>query len=123
MKSVRLLDFIEFDGDSWQVTGQDGATTTLKSLTTAGVREVPLATLLGDGSFVPDSPDRLPNLTDARVLDTLPQDERARVEWLHQHVHEVLTGSPPSAADGDVVIRPEYGPGLRLQDRMAAKLA
>lgn len=124
MKSVRLGDLIQFDGDSWQVAAQDGATLALKSLSTGRVRKVPVADLLSDESYLQDSPDRLPDLANARVLDTLPDAERARVEWLHRHVHEVLTGTPPPTVEDEAPAgRPEYAPELLLRDRMRAKLA
>ena len=50
MKSVRLFDFIAYDGDSYQVIAQDGARLALKSLTTNRVRHVGVAELLADDS-------------------------------------------------------------------------
>ena len=92
MRSVRLFDFIEYDGVSWQVVAQERTTIALKNLATNRIRRLPLLDLLGDESYLPDSPDKLPNLDDAAVLETLDVDTRARVEFLHRHVVEVLTG-------------------------------
>lgn len=96
MRSVRLFDFIEFDGSSWQVVAQEGTTIAIKSLATNRIRRVPLLDLLGDDSFLPDSPDRLPKLDDAAVLDTVDDSTRQRALFLHHHIVEVLTGVPPN---------------------------
>ena len=48
MRSVRLFDCLQYDGNSWQVVAQDGATLVLKNLTTARLRKVAIADLLGD---------------------------------------------------------------------------
>lgn len=122
MRSVRLFDFIQFDGASWQVVAQDGAELALKNMATNRIRRVPVAELLSDDSFLPDSPDRLPSLEGAAALEALDARTRARVERLHRHVHEVLYGIPPEA-EPETVPAPEYDPGNGLQDRIEAKLA
>ncbi|BBY08938.1 Mu transposase C-terminal domain-containing protein [Mycobacterium noviomagense] len=122
MRSVRLFDFIEYDGGSWQVMAQDGTTIALKSLATNRIRKIPLPDLLGDESYLPDNPDRLPSLDNVAVIETLDAETRTRVEFLHRHVVEVLTGVPPN--DGTTIVkpRPEYDPTNRLADRIEAKL-
>lgn len=107
MRSVRLFDCLQYDGNSWQVVAQDGAALALKNLTTGRIRKVTVAELLGDDSYLPDSPDGLPNLN-AAVLETLDPKTRRRAEFLHRHVVEVLTGVPPVLDGGEVVPRPEY---------------
>jgi hypothetical protein len=122
MKSVRLFDFIEYQGASWQVVAQEGTTIALKNLATNRIRRLPLLDLLGDESYLPDSPNRLPNLDDAAVLETLDMDTRARVEFLHRHVVEVLTGFPPSDGITALTPHPAYSTENRLADRIDAKL-
>ncbi len=61
MKSARLLDYITFDGASWQVTSQDGAQPPLTDLSTGSTRQVGVSELLTDESYLPDTPDRLPD--------------------------------------------------------------
>lgn len=76
MRSVRLFDCLQYDGNSWQVVAQDGTTLGLKNLTTGRIRKVAVAELLGDDSYLPDSPDRLPNLDAAAVLETLDPETK-----------------------------------------------
>src|SRR3954454_22001556 len=122
MRSVRLFDFIEYDSTSWQVVAQEGAMIALKNLATNRIRRLPVLDLLGDESYLPDSPDRLPNLDDAAVLETLDMDTRARVEFLHRHVVEVLTGFTPSDGITAQTPHPAYSTENRLADRIDAKL-
>ncbi|WP_222266940.1 hypothetical protein [Modestobacter marinus] len=123
MRSVRLFDFIQFDGSSWQVIAQDGPTLALKHLSTGRIRRVLVADLLGDDSFLPDSPAPLPSLADVAVLETLDDETRARTEFLHRHVIEVLTGTPPDDGNREADPRPEYDPSNALGDRVFAKVA
>jgi len=123
VRSVRLFDCLQYDGNSWQVVAQDGATLALKNLMTGRIRKVAIAELLGDDSFLPDSSDRLPNLDAAAVLETLDRETRRRTEFLHRHVVEVLTGVPPIPDGGEVEPRTEYHPCNLLGDRIEAKLA
>jgi putative transposase len=123
VRSVRLFDCLQYDGNSWQVVAQDDATLALKNLTTGRIRKVAVAELLRDDSYLPDSPDRLPNLETAAVLETLDPETRRRVEFLHRHVVEVLTGVPPIPHGGEVEPRPEYHPRNLLGNRIEAKLA
>jgi hypothetical protein len=76
VRSVRLFDCLQYDGNSWQVVAQDGTTLGLKNLTTGRIRKVAVAELLGDDSYLPDSPDRLPNLDAAAVLETLDPETK-----------------------------------------------
>jgi len=128
MRSVRLFDYLQYDGQTWQVVAQDGPELALKALISGRIRRIGVAELLGDDSFLPDSPDRLPSLDSAAVLETLDPPARERVLFLHRHVVEVLTGATPANLDGDdqvdaAVARPEYDPKLPLRDRIGAKVA
>ena len=133
MRSVRLFDCLQYDGHSWQVVAQDGPELALKNLVSGRIRRVGVGELLGDDSYLPDTPDRLPRLDSAAVLETLDPRARQRVVFLHQHVVEVLTGSPPASAnDGDdhedehedeIVVRQQYDVRLPLKDRIEAKVA
>ncbi|WP_236056946.1 hypothetical protein [Mycobacterium sp. SM1] len=89
MRSVRLFDCLQYDGNSWQVVAQAGTTLALKNLTTGRIRKVAVAELLGDDSYLPDLPDSLPKLETAAVLETLDPETRRRTEFLHHHVVEV----------------------------------
>jgi hypothetical protein len=127
MRSVRLFDCLQYDGHSWQVVAQDGPELALKNLVSGRIRRVGVGELLGDDSYLPDTPDRLPRLDSAAVLETLDPETRQRVVFLHRHVVEVLTGSPPAAAtdndDDEIVVGREYDMGRPLKDRMDAKVA
>lgn len=130
MKSVRLWDFIQFDGDSWQVVAQDGPTLALKSLTTNRIRKVAVAVLLDDESYLPDSPAALPDLNGLSVYETLDPAAAARVKFLHRHVHEILYGVPPANPDADpleeqnpTASKPEYDPARPFMERVHAKVA
>jgi putative transposase len=122
VRSVRLFDCLQYDGDSWQIVAQEGTALALKNLATGRIRKVAVAELLGDDSYLPDSPDRLPNLDAAAVLETLEPEVRRRAEFLHRHVVEVLTGVPPASDGGEVEPRPDYDPRNLLSDRIEAKL-
>ena len=96
MRSVRLFDYLQYDGQSWQVVAQDGPELALKDLVSGRIRRVGVAELLGDNSYLPDVADRLPRLDSAAALETLDRKTRQRVVFLHRHVVEVLTGIPPA---------------------------
>lgn len=128
MKSVRLFDCLQYDGRTWQVVAQDGPELALKDLMSGRIRRIGVGELLGDDSFLPDVPDRLPRLDSAAVLETLDTDARERVLFLRRHVVEVLTGTPPADLDGHneedaPPSRREYDPNLPLKDRIAAKVS
>lgn len=128
MKSVRLFDCLQYDGQTWQVVAQDGPELALKDLMSGRIRHIGVPELLGDDSFLPDIPDRLPRLDSAAVLERLDSDARERVLFLRRHVVEVLTGTPPADFDGHNEEDPppsrrEYDPNLPLKDRIAAKVA
>ena len=112
MKSVRLFDFIQFDGGSWQVVAQDGPELALKNLATNRIRRVPVADLLINDSYLPDGPPPLPSLDKAAALETLSPDARDGVLSLHRHVHEVHAPGSHRRAEEQ---RPTTGPppGLR----------
>jgi hypothetical protein len=120
VKSVRLFDFIQFDGASWQVVAQDGVELALKNLATGRIRRVPVAELLSDDSYLPDSPAPLPSLDGVAVLETLEPDARAQAELLHRHVHEIVYGTPPESVAGTEP-RPEYDLANPLLRRIEAK--
>ncbi len=128
MKSVRLFDCLQYDGQAWQVVAQDGPELALKDLMSGRIRRIGVAELLGDDSFLADVPDRLPRLDSAAVLETLDPEARRRVLFLRHHVVEVLTGTPPADLDGHnegdaPPSRREYDPNLPLKDRIAAKVS
>ena len=123
MRSVRLFDYLQHDGQSWQVVSQDGTMLALKNLTTGRIRKLAVGDLLGDDSYLPDPPKRLPNLDNVAVLDTLDPETRQRTEFWHRHVVEVLTGVPPSAGEDETEPRPKYHPDNLLGDRIQAKAA
>jgi len=128
MKSVRLFDYLEYDGQSWQVVAQDGPELALKDLMSGRIRRVGVAELLGDDSFLPDGSDRLPRLDSAAILETLDTDARERVLFLRRHVVEVLTGAAPAHLDASaeneaVPAHPQYDPSLPLKDRIGTKVA
>ncbi|MCQ9166154.1 Mu transposase C-terminal domain-containing protein [Arthrobacter sp. STN4] len=125
MKSVRLFDFIQFDGVSWQVMAQDGAELALKNLSTGRIRRAPVAELLSDNSYLPDAPAPLPSLDGVALLETLEPGARAQAELLHRHVYELVNGTPPDAAPGTAP-KPDYdlaNPLLRRIEAKAAELA
>ncbi|WP_234809167.1 TnsA-like heteromeric transposase endonuclease subunit [Mycobacteroides saopaulense] len=125
VKSVRLFDCLQFDGASWQVVAQEGTALSLKNLATARIRSVEIADLLGDESYLPECSDRLPDLSQSAILETLDPDTRQRTTTLHRHVVEVLTGVPPVDHDGgDNGVsdpKPQFDPKNRLGERVAAK--
>lgn len=124
MKSVRLFDFIHFDGLSWQVAAHDGAVLALKNLSTGRIRRVPVAELLSDDSYLPDAPAPLPSLDGVALLETLKPEARAQAEFLHRHVYEIVNGILPDAAPGTAP-KPEYdlaNPVLRRIEAKAAEL-
>jgi putative transposase len=129
MRSVRLFDCLQYDGESWQVVAQDGPELALKNLVSDRIRRVGVGELLGDDSYLPDVPDRLPRLDSAAVLETLDAESRRRVVFLHRHVVEVLTGAPPASAadeddhDDEAVVRRQYDVSRPLRDRISAKVA
>jgi putative transposase len=128
MKSVRLFDCLQYDGQTWQVVAQDGPELALKDLMSGRIRRIGVAELLGDESFLADVPDRLPRLDSVAVLETLDPEARRRVLFLRRHVVELLTGTPPADLDGHneedaPPSRPEYNPNLPLKDRIAAKVS
>ncbi|HIW91251.1 MAG TPA: DDE-type integrase/transposase/recombinase [Candidatus Corynebacterium avicola] len=127
MKSVRLLDYITFNGSSWQVTAQDGALLTLTDLTDGSTRQIPVTDLLTDESYVPDTPDRLPDLETTAVLDTLDAKTREYTEFLHRHIYELVHGVPPTSDDADdqrvSEPDPRFSLELPMEQRIAAKIA
>lgn len=128
MKTVRLFDMLSYDGYTWQVVAQDGPELALKELISGRIRKIGVSELLGDESFLPDAPDRLPRLDSAAALETLDPAARERVMFLRRHVVEVLTGRPPAEIDGPdedspTPIRREYDSRIPLKDRIAAKVA
>lgn len=121
MKAVRLFDFIQFDGGSWQVVAQDGSELALKNLATSRIRRVPAANLLTDDSYLPDDPVPLPSLDNVAALERLSPGARDDVLALHRHIHEVLHGLPPGSSPGSTP-KPEYDLANPLQARIEAKL-
>lgn len=129
MKSVRLLDYITFNGMSWQVTAQYGTTLTLNNLATGDTREIEVTELLADDSYTPDTPDRLPDLDSTAVLDTLDPDTRERTLFRYRHIHELVYGVVPTAPRPEASSNelpapdPRYDPDLPMEYRIEAKLA
>ncbi|MGO3259780.1 Mu transposase C-terminal domain-containing protein [Corynebacterium variabile] len=122
MKSVRLLDYISFDGTSWQVTDQNGALLTLTDLSNGNTRQITVADLLTDDSYTPDTPGRLPDLDATAVLDTLDEKARERTEFLHRHVYELINGVPPVVGDKPVASDPRFSLDIPMEHRIDAKL-
>lgn len=122
MKSVHLLDYISFDGFSWQVTAQDGALLTLTGLSDGTTRQISVTDLLSDESYVPDSSDRLPDLDTAAILDTLDPETREHTEFLHRHIYELNNGTPPEMDDPPAEPDPRYSLNLPMEQRIDAKL-
>ena len=118
---VRLFDYISFDSASWQVAAVDGTTVALKNLATGRIRKLPILALLGDESYLPDQRVQTPPLGNPAFLETLPNEARARVEFLYRHVVEVLTGQTPGV-DDEMAPLPQCDPSLPMQDRVDAKL-
>ena len=54
------------------------------------IRKVGVAELLGDDSYLPDTPDRLPRLDSAAILETLDLAAKERVLFLRRHVVEEI---------------------------------
>lgn len=122
MKSVRLFDCLQFDGNSWQVVAQEGTTLALKDLVNGRIRRIGVSELLGDDSFLPDGPERLPDLSQSAILETLDAATRRRTETLHRHIVELLTGVVPHDGGQEIEPKPHYNPENRLMDRIEAKL-
>ncbi|MEZ2392122.1 Mu transposase C-terminal domain-containing protein [bacterium RCC_150] len=125
MKSVRLFDFIQFDGDAWQVVRQEGPTLFLKSLTTHRIRKIPAATLMESDSYLPDSPDRLPALDQEADIGRRSAQEQKKIAFIHRHIFEVLYGYSPDVEGNESPspeLRPEYDPSLPLYRRIDAKV-
>lgn len=123
MRSVRLFDCIEYDGHSWQIVAQDGNIVALKNLMTSRIRKVQIPELLADPSYLPDRPTSLPDLDQVAVLETLDRPARARAEFLHRHVVELLAGRTPSDGQDEGAARPEYDPRHPLFERIDTKVA
>lgn len=121
MKSVRLFDYIMLEGESWQIVTQNGPKLSLQSLSSSRIRHISITDLLSDDSYEPDVPDRLPDLENAAVLDTLDSETRQRAEFLHRHIFEVLAGVPPGS-DENLSPKPEYHLHNTLQQRLEAKV-
>ncbi|GAB2514739.1 Integrase core domain protein [Corynebacterium atrinae] len=123
MKSVRLFDYLHFDGDSFQVIALEGTTLSLMSLTTNRVRHLGVSELLSDDSYEPDSPDRLPILDDVSVLDSLDSETREKTLWLYRHIHEIVHGAPPLTVMENIATEPnpQYAADHPLLARVEAK--
>jgi len=111
MRFVRPLDLIEYDGQGWQVVSVDeDAMVVLRNLADAQFRTVSGVDLLQDVTpAIPQpKPTTLPDLSDASILEDLDPEDRARTEFLHRAVFEVLTGRPPGALPQDFEPDPAY---------------
>ncbi|MFI7529688.1 Mu transposase C-terminal domain-containing protein [Nocardia salmonicida] len=123
MGSVRLFDNISYAGQPWQIVAQDGPALVLQQLVTGARRHITVAQALADADPAPDLPDRLPSLSTAAVLETIPINARDHAQLLHRHVVELLTGLAPGLDSAEHPPRPEYDPALPQRDRVAAKVA
>lgn len=125
MRSVKLFEFIHFDGDTFQVIARDGAWLALHSTTNSLVRHVSEQTLLSDDSYEPVDLVSQPLLDDAAIFDRMDADEREEVMWLHRHVYEVINGVPPlfGFKEGVVVPKSEYSADRLMKERISAKVA
>lgn len=133
MATVRLFDFIEFDGRAWQVVAQDGTELALRDLGTNRIRKVPVLDLLQDDSLLPDEGSQESRFEDLSVLDTVPTQTADRALFVHRQVYEVLHGYPPQWArlnDDEQTeeeingIEPnlDYDPSNTLESRIEAKV-
>lgn len=127
MRFVRPLDLIEYDGQGWQVVSVDeDAMVVLRNLADAQFRTVAGIDLLQDVTpAIPQpKPTALPDLSDASILEELDPDDRARTEFLHRAVFEVLTGRPPGALPQDFEPDPAYNlAATTLGERLEVKSA
>lgn len=125
VRSLRLFDLIEFDGQVWQVVAHDGPRVALRNQVTQRIRNVELSSLLADDSFLPASHPDDTAIADVAVLDSLDAAEAERVTFLYRHVHELVHGQPPPdpATGLRPEPRPEYALTIALKDRIHAKLA
>lgn len=125
MRFVRPLDLIEYDGQGWQVVSVDeDAMVVLRNLADGQFRTVTGIDLLQDvAPAIPQpKPTALPDLSDASILDDLDPEDRARTEFLHRAVFEVLTGRPPGALPEDFEPNPAYDLATTtLEERLTAK--
>ena len=126
MKSVRLFDFIQFDGVSWQVVAQDGTELALKNLSTGRIRRVPVAGLLSDDSYLPDDPPLPCRHWTVSRLSRRSSPVPGHMRCLHRHVYELLNGTPPDAAPerrpspnttSPTRLQPDRGQGGRARRR------
>ncbi len=126
--TVRLFDFIEYDGQAWQVVAQDGTELALRNLGSNRIRKVAVLDLLQDESLLPDDGSRDTRLDDLSVLDTVPTPAAERALFVHRHVYEVLHGYPPpwtTHLDEDAPVHepnPDYDPANTLESRIEAKV-
>jgi hypothetical protein len=119
---VRLFDYIEWDGEAWQVVSAEGAEVALRALESNRIRRVLVCELLSDESFLSDATTRLPSLEHVAVLDKVDELTRERALWLYRHVHEVLHGVVPVGLTGEVPQpRPQYDLSNTLEARLKAK--
>lgn len=127
MRFVRPMDLIEYEGQGWQVVSVDeDAMVVLRNLADTQFRTVAGIDLLqGVSPAVPQpKPTPLPDLTDASILEDLDPEDRARTEFLHRAVFEVLTGRPPGALPEDFSPDPSYDLATTtLGERLEAKSA
>lgn len=119
MKSVRLGDFIEYDGEAWKVYSELGEELVLRHAVTGQVRRVRVLKLLGDESFVPDLDRDRADLSGLAALDRLRADQRADVEDLYRHVHQIINGTYPYPDESPP--DPRYDTDVPMNDRVQAK--
>ncbi|MGC4174017.1 Mu transposase C-terminal domain-containing protein [Demequina sp.] len=117
MRTVRLFDYLSYEGDSYQLIAVDGAVLALKSLSTNVIRHVGVSELLGSDSYEPDAPARMPALEDLAVLDRLDDSTRERTEWLEPHIKDIAFGLRDDAA----LKRPQYADTLTMAERIDTK--
>lgn len=118
--SIRLWDFIDYQGLPWQVVNVDGPNLTLRNQFNAREQDFPIVDVLGDDSYAPREPDTLPVFTDLRLFETLTETQAKRARALYEHVLEVLTGLKPGQEPPG---NPEYDPSVPIGQRMDAKAA
>jgi len=124
-------DWVDFEDDRHQVVGFTGAAVRLRS-DSGHTQIIMAAALMADPTFrlasqpaEPASDDKKLTLDPEALLAGIDDTERRRVLDMQAHLLEVTTGYRSGAAGTALPgePRPEYDPGLTLDQRITAKAA